>query len=760
MDMMTPDIEEIVERAAKETGNTSQLLTMLENSETPTGSEEPEPDTDYMQMIEAARDHLEDPTKDTIEAAAKIARQAITMKESRPEAYLLLADCHVWIGHLQPAYIAYQAAFNKGTPGTWAWAKAAHMAYDTTHDPMVEDRPSSLSLPEWMTDPSLLLGVAESCIASLGNDTPGAWKMKADALEKLGHEMAAASAKQRVRNEVARQIRQMSGQEKPMASGDDPEAPSKHYGKLAAIMDFQLGLLPYIAGDGEGNPSYPIRNIGDDQTPALYMVGTNGKWPAGCEAEMKKSLMQAASGDCFTSVPFKRWVLENEVDVKQITDTQHQCVLHGGFIENAEMFDNTAFGISPAEAHAMDPQQRLLLEMGYKSLHEGGAMRQGIMGGDTGVFLGIERPDWALVQPPSARASVYSVTGDNVSVAAGRISFVLGLQGPCQSFDTACASALTAAHAACNAVRNLECGNPESPDVYTASGLMVTASLKLSPLGTMGAAQAGMLSTDGRCKTLDARANGYARGECIGAMTLRFCKDPRGDAIWGYSPVFSGSEVRQDGRSASLTAPNGSAQRKLLAGAVRRSNVVTGEVQWVEAHGTGTPLGDPTEQGALGHLFGGADPDRRAPLSIGAAKGNVGHTESPSGSVGLVKAAYCMLRDHVIPGNCHLKQLNPLVDERLRTNLGAVFHLPTQTNQVDELAPTISGCGGVSSFGFSGTISHVIVRRCTYDEPNRAEEESLKRHESMMLAQLGMVDPDSVPHLVLMKEAREKDDDK
>ena len=131
---------------------------------------------------------------------------------------------------------------------------------------------------------------------------------------------------------------------------------------------------------------------------------------------------------------------------------------HGGFVAGAQRFDARAFGVSPAEAGAMDPQQRLLLEVRYEALHGGGARRATLMGGDGGVFLGIERPDWALAQPPSARGSVYAVTGDNVSAAAGRVSFVLGLQGPCSSVDTACASALAAVHGGAHAVRGGECG--------------------------------------------------------------------------------------------------------------------------------------------------------------------------------------------------------------------------------------------------------------------------------------------------------------
>ena len=222
--------------------------------------------------------------------------------------------------------------------------------------------------------------------------------------------------------------------------------------------------------------------------------------------------------------------------------------------------------------------------------------------------------------PPSARGSVYAVTGDNVSVAAGRLSFLLGLQGPCASVDTACASALVALHSGSNAVQRGEC----------ADAVALAVSLKLAPHAALGAAAAGMLSAGGRCKTFDASANGYARSEGVGALVLR----PWGDQ--GASTRLGSSGVRQDGRSASLTAPNGSAQRTLLLWVTGRAALAPAEVGCVEAHGTGTALGDPTEVGALVNVHG-ASARRATPLRVGAAKASTGHSEAVSGQVGLLK---------------------------------------------------------------------------------------------------------------------------
>ena len=194
------------------------------------------------------------------------------------------------------------------------------------------------------------------------------------------------------------------------------------------------------------------------------------------------SMMQA-SGDAVGQVQAARWVLEEAVDMTSITEAQKVCVAHGGFLAGVERFDGKCFGVSPAEANAMDPQQRLVLEVAYEALHGAGARKASLLGDDTGVFLGIERPDWALLQalaPPAATQSAYAATGDTTSVAGGRLSFVLGLQGPCVSVDTACSSALVALHGAWAAVRLGEC----------AGACASAVGLKLSPHPTLAAATA------------------------------------------------------------------------------------------------------------------------------------------------------------------------------------------------------------------------------------------------------------------------------
>ncbi|MGA1354626.1 MAG: beta-ketoacyl synthase N-terminal-like domain-containing protein, partial [Candidatus Limnocylindrus sp.] len=431
---------------------------------------------------------------------------------------------------------------------------------------------------------------------------------------------------------------------------------------------------------------------------ALYLGGVISRWPGGCSLDVSVWEMLRGGGDAIGLVPAQRWVLEQMVDVDALSESQKACVQHGGFISGAERFDHRLFGVSRAEAAAMDPQQRLLLETGYEALHAHGGRLAWLLGdgGNVGVFVGIERPDWSTVQAavPKLHNSVYAATGGTVSVASGRVSFVLGLQGPCMSVDTACSSALVSLHFGGHAVRGDECR----------SALASGVGLKLLPYATLGAAAAGMLSVDGRCKTLDARANGYVRSEGVGMVLLH--SSTVGGSHLSLVSQLNGSSVRQDGRSASLTAPNGSAQRTLLQSALARASLPCTAVGCLEAHGTGTALGDPTEVGSMAAVYLASR--RPMPLALGAAKANIGHAEAASGMMGLLRAQQ-VVRGAWSSGNAQLRALNPLIAARLQGAHSAVLApLCAQSLKDGDVC-------GVSSFGFSGTIAHSVLSACVLD---------------------------------------------
>ena len=449
-----------------------------------------------------------------------------------------------------------------------------------------------------------------------------------------------------------------------------------------------------------------------------------GRWPGGCRSGSTLFEALQAGGDAVGSVPACRW-WPDAVGTGALEAEKATCLEHGGFVRDAEGFAHGLFGVSPAEAAAMDPQQRLLLEVGYEALHAAGRRRAALLGSGDCVFVGIERPDWALLRalaPATAAASVYAVTGDTTSIASGRLAFVLGLQGPCVSVDTACSSALVALHGAWAAVTCGECPG----------GLASAVSLKLVPQPSVAAAAAGMLSVDGRCKTWDARANGYVRSEGVGTCVLG------ANAAGAANVAVGGIAVRQDGRSASLTAPNGSAQRALLLACSALAGIASPQALGaVEAHGTGTALGDPTEAGALASAAAvDVSPSGSAGVLVGAAKACVGHTEAPSGQAGLLRCL--MILGHgAAAGNAHLCVLNPLVAARAASSGsdgkahggGSMLLLPTQATA---LGGALASLAGTSSFGYSGTIAHAVLRsgRRTTPATVRSEEPRLRLHRT------------------------------
>src|SRR5690606_17438423 len=267
----------------------------------------------------------------------------------------------------------------------------------------------------------------------------------------------------------------------------------------------------------------------------------------------------------------------------------------GAFLDDVAHFDASLFGISPREAVGMDPQQRLLLELAWEALERAGQAPDRLVGSPTGVFVGISGTDYYQLLKSGGHAALdaYSASGNAHSVAAGRISFVLGLQGPSRAVDPACSSSLVAVHLAVKSLRAGECR------MALAGGV----NLILSPETTITLSKSRMMAPDGRCKTFDARANGFVRGEGGALVVLKRLSDAVADGDRSLA-VIRGSAVNQDGRSNGLTAPNGPSQEAVIREALADGGVEPHEVAYVEAHGTGTSLGDPIEVQALGAVLG------------------------------------------------------------------------------------------------------------------------------------------------------------
>jgi acyl transferase domain-containing protein/SAM-dependent methyltransferase len=328
----------------------------------------------------------------------------------------------------------------------------------------------------------------------------------------------------------------------------------------------------------------------------------------------------------------------------------------------------------------------------WEALERAGIAPDRLMAQKVGVFVGISTADYLQMElrtlAPEA-IDVYLATGGCQSVAAGRLAYFLGLQGPAVCVDTACSSSLVAVHQACQSLRSGE------SSLAVAGGV----SLMLLPEFTINFCRARMLAADGRCKTFDKAADGYVRSEGCGVVVLKRLSD----AVADGDPVLAlvrGSAVNQDGRSSGLTVPNGPAQEAVIGEALRAAGLEPHEVQYVEAHGTGTPLGDPIEVQALARALG-AGRTAGDPLLIGSAKTNVGHLEAAAGIAGLLKLVLS-LQHRQVPPHLHFKEPNPHVN-------WAAMPLRVNTALADWPAPAGRRIGGVSSFGFSGTNAHVIV---------------------------------------------------
>ncbi len=367
------------------------------------------------------------------------------------------------------------------------------------------------------------------------------------------------------------------------------------------------------------------------------------------------------------------------------------AALWAALLERVDLFDPRHFGISPREAAGMDPQQRMLLEVSWEALENAGIDPFSLYQSVTGVYMGVSSHDYAQLLLRSGDADAidpHFASGVASSVVAGRISYVLGLNGPSLSIDTACSSSLVAVHLACDALRLREC----------TTALAGGVNLILSPEPSIAFAQAGMLSPHGRVRAFDSGADGFVRGEGCGVVVLKRLRDAEscGDRILG---VILGSAVNQDGASSGLTVPNGLAQQELLRVAHRRAGIEPWQVGYVEAHGTGTTLGDPIEAEALGAVFGAAP--RESKLLIGSVKTNIGHLESAAGVAGLIKVVLG-LEHGMVPAQLHWEHPS----EHVRW-----AELPLEVVTEARAWEPIAGrrIAGVSSFGFSGTNAHVVV---------------------------------------------------
>ena len=438
------------------------------------------------------------------------------------------------------------------------------------------------------------------------------------------------------------------------------------------------------------------------RTEPIAIVGLGCRFPGG--AVDAESFWRVLDGgvDTVSEIPRDRF----DIDAYYDPDPEARGRIYtrrGAFVHDIDRFDAPFFGMLPREAVSLDPQQRLLLEVAWEALENAGQAPDALEGTKTGVFIGIGSGDYGQLQlqrRDAASLDLYFGTGSAPSAAAGRLSYLLGLVGPCIAVDTACSASLVAVHLACQSLRGGECR------MALAGGV----NLNILPEIFINLCLARMLAPDGRCKTFDAAADGYVRGEGCGLVVLKRLSDATvdGDRILA---LIRGTAVNQDGRSGGFTAPSELAQEELLRDAAARAGIAPVDVDYVEAHGTGTSLGDPIEMQALAAVFCEGRPADR-PLAVGSVKTNIGHLEAAAGIAGLIKVVLA-LQHRSIPPHLHLKAMNPL----LALNGAPVIVPTTRLAWPSEGRPRRAG---VSSFGFAGTNAHAVLEEAPDVAPYRA----------------------------------------
>lgn len=425
----------------------------------------------------------------------------------------------------------------------------------------------------------------------------------------------------------------------------------------------------------------------------IAIIGIGCRFPGNASDPQKFWKLLCEGTDAIGEVPEERWDSRRFFD-PDVNAIGKMYVKQGGFLnEKWEDFDAEFFHISPREAIHLDPQQRLVMELAWEAFEDGGIIPATLRNSDTGVFVGAFTTDWQTLHnsPYNRRhCGVYSGINGSKTILSARLSYFFDLKGPCLSVDTACSSSLVAIHLACQSLWRSECS------LALAGGV----NAMLIPETTIAMAKGRFLNPEGRCRSFDANAKGYIRGEGGGVVILKSLAD----ALRDNDPIYAlirGTGINHDGYTQGIAQPNPEAQKNLIQKVLSESKVEPWQVHYVEAHGTGTPVGDPIEAMALDQAF--HHPAKRShPCYMGSVKSNFGHLEAAAGIAGLIKAALC-LKNKRIPPNLHFNKGNPAIPFE-----EYCLKVPTKLEEFPLLNKT--NFAGVNSFGYGGTNAHAVLQ--------------------------------------------------
>lgn len=423
---------------------------------------------------------------------------------------------------------------------------------------------------------------------------------------------------------------------------------------------------------------------------SIAIIGMSCSFPNAADiAAFEALLEEGLSG--IRDIPVERWDNRKYYDPdKEAPGKSYVDKL--GLIDNIKSFDASFFGISPREAKLMEPQQRIFLECSYKALENANYTPEALRESLTGVFAGVGSNEYYALLEKSGfsneELSAYSITGNVLNLIPGRVAYTFDFKGPSLSIDTACSSSLVAVHYACQSLKNGE------TDYALAGGVNIL----LMPESNITLCKAKALSPDGLCKTFDAQADGYVRGEGCGVIFLKRLSDALRDNDHIFA-VIKASAVNNDGKSAGLTVPNGKSQEEVMMTALAHTDLSDNDISYIEAHGTGTPLGDPIEVHAINKVYGSQRTNDN-PLYLGTVKTNIGHLEPASGIAGLIKTVIGLQKKKIYK-HLNFHHLNPNI--QLKGSCIALQNTDWNTTAKRRSA-------GVNAFGFSGTNAHVILQ--------------------------------------------------